>query len=80
VRQGYLLLDTRGLNKSLCFLFSLANDSSSGTVTVQPAPGHICWGQHELVGKCNDHRDKEIQRESCLIVQCNYIIMVLMCL
>jgi hypothetical protein len=75
--QVYLVLGTRGLNKSLCFLLFSANASSSGTVTVQLVPGHRLWrGQRGLVSECSYHSDKEIQHGNCLIRQCNYTFLV----
>lgn len=76
--QVYLVLGTRGLNKSLCFLLFSANASCSGTVTILLVPGHRLWrGQCGLVGECSYRSDKEMQHGNCLIRPCNYTFLVL---
>lgn len=77
--QIYLVLGTRGLNKSLCFLLFSANASCSGTVTLLLVQDHSLWrGQCGLVGECSYHSDKQIQHENCLIKHCNYTFVVSM--
>ena len=68
--QVYLVLGTRGLNKSPCFLLFFANASCSGTVTILLVPGHRLWRWWcGLLGECSYHSDKEMQHGNCVTLR-----------